>query len=289
MTPPPLKDNGDIASNLPSPRLWYLRPYNHLLIGRRSNSSHLQLLLKLHDFEASRSFVNFVIRTIIAIRFAQDYRSWPLSEKKKYHRSLFEKHYKTQIEQIGNQYVGRDRDQRLEKLFKEFKGQHEKVVTARNHLDRLYRIFGVTLLLDPFWQLAAGLEAPKHSRPFGKIVALLEQDMNTVIEKMKQVFRFQREMKDRFMRPEDEPLYEEVNEDAYELRGRITANQINNKKFLFDVIKALGGNEVYSIRMVEFATVKLMRLERAFTDFVFSILLTYGFALQSKLYTIKMS
>ncbi|PBK79007.1 hypothetical protein ARMGADRAFT_1069583, partial [Armillaria gallica] len=116
-----------------------------------------KLLFKLHDLEASRPFVNFAIRTIIAIRFAQDYRSWPLSEKKKYHRDLFNSHYKMQIDQIGNQYAGKERDKRIDKLFKTFKGQHEKVVAARNHLNRLYRIFGVTLLLDPFWQLASGL------------------------------------------------------------------------------------------------------------------------------------
>ncbi|KAK0197708.1 hypothetical protein F5146DRAFT_995340 [Armillaria mellea] len=203
-----------------------------------------KLLFKLHDLEASRSFVNFAIRTIIAIRFAQDYRSWPLSEKKKYHRDLFNSHYKMQVDMIGNQYAGKERDKRLDKLFKTFKGQHEKVVAARNHLNRLYRIFGVTLLLDPFWQLASGLDAPKHSRPFGKIITLLEEDLEPVNDKIRLVRQFEREVEDGFRHREDTPRYNEVNEDAYDFRLYMIENQSPNKKFLLNVIEALGGDEV---------------------------------------------
>ncbi|KAK0474710.1 hypothetical protein EDD18DRAFT_1116385 [Armillaria luteobubalina] len=217
---------------------------NPLQLVQPAHPSHSQLLFKLHDLEASRSFVNFVIRTIIAIRFAQDYKSWPLSEKKNYHKDLFNSYYKSQITQIGNQHAGNDRDKRLERLFKTFKGQHEKVVAARNHLDRLYRIFGVTLFLDPFWQLASGLDAPKHSRPFGKIIALLEQDLEPVNIKVRLVSEFEREVSDGLRDADDVPRYNEVNEDAYNFRMHMLGHQSRNRKFLFKAIKALGGKEV---------------------------------------------
>ncbi|KAK0439085.1 uncharacterized protein EV420DRAFT_1769568 [Desarmillaria tabescens] len=204
------------------------------------------LLFSLHDNDATRSYINFVLRSIIAIRFAQDYSSWSMGDKKTYVKGLFSKYYELQIGEISHQYAGNERKRRLAKLFKTFKGQHEKVVTARNHLDRLYRIFGTALFLDPFWQLSTGLEAPKHSKAFGKMIALLEEDMDPVIQKIAEVKRFERAVEEGTADPNEEPEYPEVNENAYLLRERITTNASANRTFLLRVMKVVGGTDVYN-------------------------------------------
>ncbi len=122
----------------------------------------MQLLLSLHDNDSARSYINFVLRTIIAIRFAQDYSRWSMDDKKQYQQQMFSKHHKDQIRQIEHQYGGKEKDKLMGRLFKTFKGRHEKVVTARNHTDRLYRIvrrvpiflFYLHLTCHPVWNRA---------------------------------------------------------------------------------------------------------------------------------------
>ncbi len=100
-------------------------------------------------------------------------------------------------------------------------------------------------MLDPFWQLSTGLEAPKRSKPFGKILTLLKEDMEPAIEKLIQVTVFRHAVEDGTADLEEEPEYPEVNDDAYRLREHIQNNATVNARFLLRVMKAVGGTDVH--------------------------------------------
>ncbi len=68
--------------------------------------------------------------------------------------------------------------------------------------------------------------------------------MEPVNDKITLVRQFEREVEDGFRHREDTPQYNEVNEDAYNFRLYMIENQSPNKKFLFNMIEALAGDEV---------------------------------------------
>ncbi len=63
-------------------------------------------------------------------------------------------------------------------------------------------------------------------------------------DKITLVRQFECKVEDGFRHREDTPQYNEVNKDAYDFRLYMIENQSPNKKFLFNMIEVLAGDEV---------------------------------------------
>src|SRR5208283_3928314 len=90
------------------------------------------------------AFINYVIRQVVVLKFAFEWneksqqaggKKW----KKKYRMAMFSERHATEITQIKNTFLGREVQRRIDRLRSRFIKRHEKVVTARNHVLRLYR------------------------------------------------------------------------------------------------------------------------------------------------------
>jgi hypothetical protein len=134
-------------------------------------------------------YIRFVIRTIVAIKFAKLWHAQSSTDtgrkwKKDYQEKLFQEICKDHINRLRT--VGAARVNTLRSMKQQVVRKHEKVITARNHLRTLYTTvchlmfqeyllmtvqFGAAILLDPTWQAELGVDKINgRSNSFGKTV-----------------------------------------------------------------------------------------------------------------------
>jgi hypothetical protein len=95
------------------------------------------------DGDRVKSYVDFVLRSIKTLRFIIDWnnktqirggKAW----KTQYRDRYFEEHYAKELTFLRENYVGAYLLQQLNSLRRQFFKRHEKVITSRNQLMRMY-------------------------------------------------------------------------------------------------------------------------------------------------------
>jgi hypothetical protein len=90
-------------------------------------------------------YIRYVIRTIHVIKFAIDWkekestaegRGW----KHNYRQKLFDREQNQEVAQIEATCIGKRKEKKLIGLCRRFGVRHEKLVTARNHIRKLYEM-----------------------------------------------------------------------------------------------------------------------------------------------------
>ncbi|CAA7258562.1 unnamed protein product [Cyclocybe aegerita] len=110
----------------------------------------------------SQSFVSSVIRSIQCLRFAAEWALLPSLPggrlwKTQYRTDAFSKH--------NAEFVATDHTaQEFNKRFSAFTNRHERVITARNDLRRLFSVYGPAILMHPAWSPVASYNTSTTGR-----------------------------------------------------------------------------------------------------------------------------
>ncbi|KAF9009465.1 hypothetical protein BDQ17DRAFT_1348150 [Cyathus striatus] len=121
-----------------------------------------QYVVDYPSSERAAAFIGFVVRTIETLKLAIEWETHDNSSagrkwKQKYVLQMMLTEHPTFKEEYTNDdgelNVSARVSQSTNLVHKKFKKRHEKFVTHRNLLLLLYNIAGVSLLLDPFWNV----------------------------------------------------------------------------------------------------------------------------------------
>ncbi|KAK0441221.1 uncharacterized protein EV420DRAFT_1121186 [Desarmillaria tabescens] len=136
-------------------------------------------LIRLVDSAPFTRLIDYAVYTAARLQFALDYNSLTIAERTAYTNNIFETCKKSTIKD-GNPTT-------IANLKKAFKTRHRKDVTSRNHLLKLYKMFGVSVFLDPSLEIRTKSGAPAFSETYVTTIDLLEQGLRPFSEYLDKV------------------------------------------------------------------------------------------------------
>ncbi|KAF8065968.1 hypothetical protein FPV67DRAFT_1450189 [Lyophyllum atratum] len=124
------------------------------------------------------AYVLHLVRTVHTLKWAIEWKSMTKNAKMAYTDAAFQRLRASQIKRINIQFAGAQRNKKMKSLRQAFRKWHQKVVTSRNHLRKMYNVFGVGVLLDPTWATTPEKADTKRSPTFGSTLNLLLHDLS---------------------------------------------------------------------------------------------------------------
>jgi hypothetical protein len=117
-------------------------------------------------------YISFILRSINALKFIMEWNrrtNQPGGKKWKtdYRDRLFQETHANEIEHLQNQLEAHEAQFQIQRLREQFGRKHEKTVTARNHLLKLYNTVCGLYFTSPIAETFSSLGLPFFSIPFG--------------------------------------------------------------------------------------------------------------------------
>ncbi|KAK0484276.1 hypothetical protein EDD18DRAFT_1111674 [Armillaria luteobubalina] len=126
-------------------------------------------LINLDQGAPFTRLIDYVLYTAARLQFAIEYNSLRAQDRKGYSDNIFNLCKRRDIDRLRGHPAG------ITSLKQTFKTRHRKDVTSRNHLLNLYRLFGVSVLLDPSLEMRTKTGAPTCSNTYVATIDLLQQ------------------------------------------------------------------------------------------------------------------
>ncbi|KAF4623616.1 hypothetical protein D9613_001481 [Agrocybe pediades] len=139
------------------------------------------VMIKCEETNTFADFALSVLNSIQCLEFAYEWERLKKAEKRAFLLQAFQSYHPT-----------RESDDDERKKFQVFKNRHEKVITARNELLRMFKKFHSAVLMDPCWTPSACYTKGKtgRTRNFGATLTLFEDEIpdDELLEKNQTAF-----------------------------------------------------------------------------------------------------
>ncbi|PBK68046.1 hypothetical protein ARMSODRAFT_1020073 [Armillaria solidipes] len=135
-----------------------------------SHLSHIDCqLINLDQGAPLTCLIDYALYTAARLQFAIEYNSLHAQDRNGYSDKVFNLCKRRDIDRLHGHPAG------IATLKQTFKTRHRKDVTSQNHLLNLYRLFGVSILLDPSLEMCTKTGAPTCSNTYVVTIDLLQQ------------------------------------------------------------------------------------------------------------------